>query len=134
MSGERDLSRLLAGLAPALDAAPYVFVTLGDQALDAELLAAAAGMVREREGVTLVLPAALARSRGLPEAPVWARVELTVHSDLEAVGMMAAVAAALSGEGISCNPLAGYFHDHVFVPWPRREDAVQALYRLARHP
>jgi len=134
MSGERDLSRLLAGLAPALDPTPYAFVTLGERAPEADLLAAAVGLVREREGVTLVLPADLAAARGFPGAARWARVELTVHSDLEAVGMMAAVAAALAAEGISCNPLAGYHHDHVFVPWARRDDAVRALQRLASDP
>lgn len=134
MNGERDLSRLLAGLAPALDATPYLFVTLGDREADAELLDGAVGMVREREGVTLVLPEELARARGFAAGPRWARVELTVHSDLEAVGMMAAVAAALAAEGISCNPLAGYHHDHLFVPWPRRDAAIRTLDRLARRP
>jgi len=134
MSGERDLARLLAGLAPALDDRPYAFVPYGDGPLDSELVGAALGLVREREGVTLVLPEALALARGFPAGPPWARIELTVHSDLEAVGMMAAVAGALAAEGISCNPLAGYHHDHVFVPWPRREDAVRALQRLARRP
>lgn len=131
---ERDLRRLLAGLAPALDARAYVFVALGDRPLDPDLLAVALGFVREREGVTLVLPAALARERGLSDSPRWAHLELTVHSDLEAVGMMAAVAGALAAEGISCNPIAGYHHDHLLVPWDRGEAAREALERLAAIP
>lgn len=134
MSGERDLERLLTGLAPALDATPYRFVAHGGQAPDSGLLDRAVGLVREREGLTLILPATVASERHYPDGPLWARIELTVHSDLEAVGMMAAVATALAAEGISCNPLAGFFHDHVFVPWSRREDAVRALQRLARRP
>lgn len=131
---ERDLRRLLAGLAPVLDARAYVFVALGDRPPEPDLSAAALGAVREREGVTLILPATLARERGLPDAPRWAHLELTVHSDLEAVGMMAAVAGALAAEGISCNPLAGYHHDHLLVPWDRGADALATLERLARRP
>lgn len=132
--GERDLARLLAGLAPALDPIPYAFVALGDAPLDAALIDAALGLVREREGVTLVLPEATARARGIETAARWARVELTIHSDLEAVGMMAAVATALAADGIPCNPLAATFHDHLLVPWARGADAVRALQRLAHSP
>jgi len=62
----------------------------------------------------------------------WARISLTVHSDLAAVGLTAAFAGALGREGISCNVIAGYHHDHLFVQWDRRFDAVAALGALAR--
>jgi uncharacterized protein len=54
-----------------------------------------------------------------------------VHSDLAAVGLTAAFAGALASEGISCNVIAGFHHDHLFVPWERRADAMAALGRLA---
>lgn len=54
-----------------------------------------------------------------------------MHSSLEAVGLTAAVAARLAEPGISANVVAGFFHDHVFVPWARREEAVEALWGLA---
>ena len=41
------------------------------------------------------------------------------------------VLAALTREGISANVVAGYFHDHLFVPEERRDDAMRALRRLA---
>jgi hypothetical protein len=132
--GERELARLLATLAPALDPRPCVFVAHGDGPLDPGLVDAALGLVREREGVTLILPEGVARARGLAYERTWARIELTVHSDLEAVGMLAAVATALAAEGIPCNPLAGYHHDHVFVPWSRGEVAIRALERLVHRP
>ena len=34
-------------------------------------------------------------------------------------------------EGISANVIAGYFHDHILVPWGRSADALAALKRLA---
>jgi hypothetical protein len=131
---ERDLARLLATLAPALDPRPYVFVACGERPLDPGLVDAAIGLVREREGVTLILPEEVARAWGLACESTWARIELTVHSDLEAVGLMAAVSSALAGESIPCNPLAGFHHDHVLVPWARAEDARTALERLAPRP
>ncbi len=83
--------------------------------------------------MTLILPEEVARAWGLACEGTWARIELTVHSDLEAVGLMAAVSAALAGEGIPCNPLAGYHHDHLLVPWARAEDASDGA-RAPRPP
>ncbi len=48
-------------------------------------------------------------------------ITLNVHSSLEAVGSTAAFATALGEAGISCNVLAGYFHDHILVPAPKAE-------------
>nr|WP_302848565.1 ACT domain-containing protein [Rhodobacter calidifons] len=56
---------------------------------------------------------------------------MTVQSDLAAVGLTAAFAGALGREGISCNVVAGYHHDHLFVPWDRRWDAMVALRALS---
>ena len=77
-------------------------------------------MIREAEGVTIVRP-----------GEGWARITLTIHSSLEAVGLTAAVAAALAARGISANMIAAVHHDHVFVPWERREEAMTALRELA---
>ena len=61
----------------------------------------------------------------------WARISLTVQSDLAAVGLTAAFARALAAEGISCNVIAGVHHDHLLVPWDRRDDAMATLRRLS---
>ena len=47
-----------------------------------------------------------------------------VHSSLEAVGLTAAFALALAQQNISCNVIAGYYHDHIFVS---DDDVQQAL-------
>ena len=62
----------------------------------------------------------------------FARITLTVHSALEGVGLTAAVAGALAQAGIACNVVAGYHHDHLFVPWDRREEALAILQRLSQ--
>jgi len=55
-----------------------------------------------------------------------------VHSALEGVGLTAAVTSALADMGIACNVVAGFHHDHLFVPWQRREEALDALRRLSQ--
>ena len=52
---------------------------------------------------------------------------LTVHSALDGVGLTAAVATALAGAGIPANMIAGYHHDHVFVPEHQAEAALACL-------
>ena len=45
---------------------------------------------------------------------------------------MAQIAVALARAGISCNPVAGYFHDHVFVPEAEAQKALETLRELSR--
>ncbi|MGP2552212.1 ACT domain-containing protein [Mucilaginibacter rubeus] len=42
-------------------------------------------------------------------------ITLTIHSSLEAPGLTAVFATALANENISCNVVAAYYHDHIFV-------------------
>ena len=88
--------------------------------------------VAEAEGTTLGLPRERADELGLTYAFVASWITLRVHSALDAVGLTAAFAAALTDEGISANVVAGYFHDHLFVPEDRRDDAMRALRDLAK--
>ena len=86
--------------------------------------------VAEVEGLTVVALLDVLAGAGLVSER-WGRISLTIHSDLAAVGLTAAFSAALAREGISCNVIAGLHHDHLFVPWDRRGDALRALEALA---
>jgi len=127
MSGEADLHRLLAGMAPVLDPVTYVFATTSDRAHPAR--AHALMIMAEDAGLTLILPQAHATPDLTPVFPC-RRITLTIHSALSAVGLMAAVSAALAQAGIGCNPVAGYYHDHLFVPADRSADAMAAIITL----
>jgi hypothetical protein len=122
--GETDLQRLLAGLAPALAPRPRAI-----RCLDAGIAppADAIMLFREEEGTTAVVEIDHAGDH----EPHWAQITLRIHSSLEAVGMMAAISAALAARDIPCNAVSAYYHDHLFVPWARREDAMTALAELA---
>ena len=123
---ETDLAVLLRTMEPVLSAEPY-----GYAVCDGVLPLRPFATVAEAEGMTVVAPLAAMRAAGMASDP-WARISLTVQSDLAAVGLTAAFAGVLGAEGISCNVIAGYHHDHLFVQWDRREDALAALRALSR--
>ncbi|MGN6741797.1 MAG: ACT domain-containing protein [Amnibacterium sp.] len=126
MSGERDLAALLAGARPVLVHPAVVLVSVPDPAG----LPALATVV-EDEGVTVVLQRDDAERRGLRFDWVGSWITLRVHSALDAVGLTAAVSRTLADAGISCNVLAGAFHDHLLVPAERADEALRLLGSLA---
>jgi hypothetical protein len=114
LAGERDLSRLLAALDPQLYGERYSFSATSAATLDEGAFA----LIREAEGITLIRP---------DPAGEWARISLGVHSSLDVVGLTAALSSRLAGIGISANIVAALRHDHIFVPWDRRDEALAAL-------
>ena len=119
MSGSpvSDLAGMLAGMAPMLDTRRWAFVLVeGAPPEDAFAI------IREDEGTTAILP---------DPSGDFARITLTVHSALDGVGLTAAVASAFAAEGIACNVVAGFHHDHLFVPWARAGEALDILQHLA---
>ena len=119
-----DLAGMLAGMAPLLHPEPWRFVLVQSEA-PADAPRDAFALIREDEGTTAIVP-------GAAEGAAFARITLQVHSALEGVGLTAAVSGALAEVGIACNVVAGFHHDHLFVPWERREEALAILQRLAR--
>ena len=131
MTGETDLATLISQMRPMLDPEPYVFCTFASKSMTDLSEYDPIGLFAETEGLTAILPVERARELGLAEAEWFRRITLTVHSSLEAVGLTASISAALATEGISANVVAAYFHDHVFVPEERADDALAALRKLA---
>lgn len=131
MAGETNLSRLLTSMRPALDPDTFVFAVLpaGRPIPDAvEPLMT----YREAEGLTLVLRREDAMAAGLEHAFPCRLITLEAHSSLEAVGFLAAILPALASAGMGVNPVSAFFHDHLFVPADRAEDALAILERLTR--
>jgi hypothetical protein len=127
---ERDLGRLLAGIRPELQPGTYLFCTLAADAAPAGLRPLAT--FREAEGLTLVLREEEAERCSLAGTFPCAWITLTVHSDLAAVGFLAAVTAALAAEGIACNAISAFHHDHLFVPVALADRAIRVLEGLRR--
>ena len=130
MPGETDLATLLASLDPVLDAREFGYATVPHGTpLPAGFRPW--GLFHEDEGLTLIAPASELAAAGIEALAGLARLTMMVQSSLEAVGMTAAMATALTRAGISANVVAAYHHDHIFVPWNRREEAVAVLAALA---
>lgn len=128
MPGETNLNKLIRNLKPFLHPGKYVFVCLTNPPpIPPEDIVAS---FREEEGTTLILEQRVADELQLPYSFIAAWITLKVHSSLEAVGLTARVATALTAAGISCNAVAGYHHDHIFVPYQEADRAVNVLRKL----
>lgn len=128
MTGETNLQALLAATHPVLRDGEYVYVLWPHgRPLEPGIEAA----VREAEGLTVVLPRATADSLGLSYDFVAAWITLQVHSELEALGLTAAVGKSLTDARISCNVLAGFHHDHLLVPVADAPRALEVLHELS---
>ncbi|WP_243384395.1 ACT domain-containing protein [Geothrix alkalitolerans] len=126
-----DLKQLLQCMEPILNEGAFVFASLP---LDADVSPLQPlATIREPEGLSVVVTGATAQRYQLTPLFEAAWITLRVHSDLHAVGLTAAFAGALGAAGISCNVVAGAYHDHLFVPVDRAQDAMTTL-RALQHP
>ena len=119
---------LIARMSPRLRPGRYLFCRVPDESV---VPAGAVVTVAEDEGRTVVVPEAEV-PEGAPAEYPCAWITLEVHSSLDAVGFLAVVTGALAGAGLSVNPVSGFHHDHLFVPWERRDEAMTVLRELAR--
>jgi hypothetical protein len=130
MQGETDLQILLKTMRPQLNEGEFVFCTL--PSLEGIDLADLRFFFKENEAVTLVLRKEIADQYGMAYGFVAAWITLTVHSALEAVGLTAAFSNALAEHGISCNLVAAFYHDHIFVGKNDAQKAMEVLTALAK--
>jgi uncharacterized protein len=128
MSGEKNIHALIKNLKPQVHPGQFVFVFVSEieNIPISEILA----LFREEEGFTLILKRKTADKLDLEYSFIASWITLNVHSSLEAVGLTARVSVALAKAGISCNALAAYYQDHIFVPYNDRDRAVVALRNL----
>lgn len=128
MSGEKNINALIKNVKPQLHPGRFVFVVVPEigNIPVSEVIA----LFREEEGFTLILKRKTADKLDLEYSFIAAWITLNVHSSLEAVGLTAKVSEALAKAGISCNALAAYYHDHIFVPYKDKDRAVAALRNL----
>ena len=129
MTGRKNLSILIRNLKPTLHEGQYVFVkcSSGSEIPLNDII----GLFREEKGITLIMERKKADKAGREYDFVAAWITLMVHSSLEAVGLTARVSEALAKEGISCNAVAAYHHDHIFVPYREVQRAMAVLSKIS---
>jgi uncharacterized protein len=128
--GETKLDILLKTMNPTLNPGEYVFCSMPELSvvpLDDIVL-----LFREQEGITIILKKEKADQLNFSYSFIASWISLTVHSSLEAVGLTAAFSNALTEGNISCNVVAGYYHDHIFVDIKDRERATVLLKELSK--
>ncbi len=131
MSGETNIKELIKGMAPVLNEGEYVFTMVkntGGIRRDDVICE-----FKEAEGTTLVLERKKADELKLPYEYVASWITLTIHSSLEAVGLTALFSKALADQNISCNVIAGYYHDHIFVDIKDSQRAIHVLNDLTEN-
>lgn len=129
MGGITDLNELIGNMKPVLQPGNYVFCSVAsNEHIHTKSMI---GLFREREGTTVILQQQEADELGWTYDFVAAWITLEVHSNLHAVGLTAAFAGALAGAGLSCNVVAGFYHDHIFVPVAAAQKAMEVLVQLS---
>jgi hypothetical protein len=129
MAGETNLSQLLKGMTPKLNAGDYVFSTVKDVSeIDRESTICE---FKEAEGTTIVIEKEKADALNLEYDYIASWITLMIHSSLDAVGLTAMFSTTLSKHNISCNVIAGYYHDHIFVDKKDAEKAINVLAALS---
>ena len=135
VSGETNLKKLLSGLRAKKDDRLFVFACVPHDQWDGidEAVKKAAQMIfAEAEGVSLIIPEEVAAAYQIASVYPSRMITLTIHSALDAVGFLAHITTALAKEGISVNAVAGYFHDHLFVPDEAADKVMAVLADIAK--
>lgn len=130
MSGEKDQRLLQQMMAPELRPETFVYCTFPDFQLPVGINPICT--FREAEGMTAIVERSQALRAKLPHIFEARLITLTVHSSLEAIGFLAMISTSLANEGIPCNAVAAFHHDHLFIPVERASDALSLLEALSQ--
>ena len=131
MTSPQTCSELLVNLEPLLCPEIFIFERMSGESpatLDREDLFA---LIRESEGITVIRAVAPEKELQTESLQQFAKITLQVCSDLDAVGLTAAVARALTDINMCANVVAAALHDHIFVPYARRLEALECLQALS---
>lgn len=129
MTAEKKLSKLIASMTPTLTPEVYVFATV-ERDFNCKGLTPRMQFLEE-EGMTLILPKHEAETIGIHYEFPCHMITLNIHSALDAVGFLATITKKLASLNMGVNPVSGFYHDHLFIPEDRAEDAMTALKELS---
>tara|TARA_B100001989_G_C24212604_1_gene303860 strand:- start:157 stop:522 length:366 start_codon:yes stop_codon:yes gene_type:complete len=82
---------------------------------------------KEFAGYSIIISKEEAIINNLSYYFVSAWITLEIDSTLDSVGLTSAFSKELTKAGISCNVVAAYNHDHIFVPYEEKFKAMKIL-------
>lgn len=129
MNGEKNLEILLKTMKPKINLGEFVFCEVKN--LEKIKLNEIVMSFREEESITIITKKEIADKLNLKYSFIASWITLTIHSSLEAVGLTAAFSKALSKKGISCNVVAAFYHDQIFVDKKDTEKAIEILNKFS---
>jgi uncharacterized protein len=116
-------------LNPLLKEGRFVFSTIAD--LDTIPASDILMSFKESEGTTIILKKEIADYHHLKYTYTASWITLGIATSLSMVGLTAKFSTALANAGISCNVIAAYHHDHIFVDESDEAKAMIILTRLS---
>ena len=138
MAQTDELKSLLRSLSPSISDGKYCMGTFDEAQMMglAGYIKYIVGIFRENEGLTAVFSDEIMEEMALYTsakiAGPFALITLGVVSPLASVGLLAAITGALAKEGVPVNAYSAFYHDHLLVPYDKREAALSALKKLQK--
>jgi hypothetical protein len=127
MSMETQLPALLLGAKPEVREGVFVLVA-GEVPPQLRQL----GRVTTNGVRSIILSKAEADAAGLRYPFVASWITVRIHSTVTAARLTNTVVEALQAAGIRCVVVAGFAHNHLFVPENRTEEALAVLAGVSR--
>ena len=124
----KKINEIIKNLNPKLNKGEYVFCSVNnlDQINSKKII----GTFLEKKGLSIIIEKKEAINLGLSYSFIASWITLKVNSSLDSVGLTATFSNALAKNGISCNVISGYYHDHIFVNINDKNKAMNILKNL----
>jgi uncharacterized protein len=125
MSGQKNLAEVIKSLKASCDNIEYGFAAVQNNkiSIDDQVFCT----VKENEGFTIIADKKYFETNGIKYDCPFAKLTIETHTSLDLIGLTAVLSKKLADNNIPANIIAGYYHDHIFVPYELRQKAIDLI-------